>query len=116
MRTARNIAIVALLAVPVAFVPGGGNAARAILAALTLAFLATIALAVRQLYAENRLTVDTLPEGERVLLFGSVGLLMLMAVGADEMLGGGGGLAVLWVTLVAVAVIAIAGVWTRSRA
>jgi hypothetical protein len=30
MRVARNIAIIALLAVPVAFLPGGGEAPRAV--------------------------------------------------------------------------------------
>ena len=36
--------------------------------------------------------------------------------GADELLGGGGFGAVLWVTLLACAVLAIIGVWARSRA
>lgn len=115
MRTPLNVAIVLLLAVPIAFVPGGGNAADALLTALTLAFLATLVLAARQVYRENRLTVDTLPDGERAVLLGAVGALVLMVAGADELLGGGGGGAVLWVTLVACAVVAIAGVWTRAR-
>jgi hypothetical protein len=38
-----------------------------------------------------------------------------MIVGADEMLGGGGFGAVLWVILIACAILAIAGVWTRAR-
>src|SRR5919198_4817280 len=107
MRTARNVAIVALLAVPIAFLPGGGNAASAIVTALTIAFLASLGVAGRQLYRQNRLTVDTLPDGERAVLMGAVGILVLMVVGADELLGGGGAGAVLWVTLVACAVVAI---------
>jgi hypothetical protein len=43
-------------------------------------------------------------------------VIVLMIAGADEMLGGGGLGAVLWVTLLACAVLAIIGVWTRSRA
>ena len=39
-----------------------------------------------------------------------------MIAGADEMLGGGGSGAVIWVTLVACAVLAIIGVWMRSHA
>ena len=38
MRSARNIAIVALIAVPVAFLPGGGQAAEAAVTATELAF------------------------------------------------------------------------------
>ena len=115
MRTVRNIAIIALLAVPIAFLPGGGQAARAVLAALMIAFLATLGFAGRQVYRENRLTFDSLPDDQRAVLLGSVGVLALMVAGADEMLGGGGFGAVLWVMLVAFAVIAIVGVWTRAH-
>jgi hypothetical protein len=115
VRVARNIAIIALLAVPVAFLPGGGQAARGVVAALTLAFLATLGFAGYQLYRNNRLTVDTLPDDQRAVLFGSVGVLVLMVAGADPMLGGGGFGAVLWVTLVACAVIAIISVWNRAH-
>jgi len=115
MRTARNIAIIALMAVPIAFVPGGGQAARAVLAGLMMAFLATLAFAARQIYRENRLTFDSLPDDQRAVLLASIGVIALMVAGADEMLGGGGFGAVLWVMLVALAVIAIIGVWTRAH-
>jgi cbb3-type cytochrome oxidase subunit 3 len=114
-RTLRNIAIIALLAVPVAFLPGGGRAADAVLALLSMAFLAVLAFALRQVYRENRLTFDSLPDDQRAVLLGSVGILALMVAGADEMLGGGGFGAVLWVMLVACSVIAIIGVWTRAH-
>ena len=81
-----------------------------------MAFLATLGFAARQIYRENRLTYDTLPDDQRAVLLGSVGVLVLMVAGADELLGGGGFGAVLWVTLLACAVLAIIGVWTRSRA
>jgi hypothetical protein len=114
-RTLRNIAIIALLAVPVAFLPGGGRAADAVLALLSMAFLAALAFAARQVYRENRLTLDSLPDDQRAVLLGSVGVLALMVAGADEMLGGGGFGAVLWVMLVACSVIAIVGVWMRAH-
>ena len=115
MRTIRNIAIIALIAILVAFLPGGGQAARAAVTVLMMAFLATIGFAARQVYRENRLTYDTLPDDQRAVLLGSLGVIVLMIAGVDEMLGGGGLGAVLWVTLVACAVLAIAGVWTRAR-
>ena len=115
MRVVRNIAIIALLAVPVAFLPGGGQAARTVVTALTMAFLATLGFAAYQVYRNNRLTVDTLPDDQRAVLFGSVGVLALMVAGASPMLGGGGFGAVLWVTLVACAVIAIISVWNRAH-
>ena len=116
MRSARNIAIIALIAVLVAFLPGGGQAAEAAVTVLVLAFLATLGFAARQIYRDNRLTYDTLPDDQRAILLGAVGVIVLMIAGADEMLGGGGLGAVLWVTLLACAVLAIIGVWTRSRA
>ena len=115
LRTLRNIAIVALLAVPVAFVPGGGNAADAVLVALGMAFLASLAVAARQIYRENRLTFDSLPNDQRGVLFGAVGVIVLMIAGAGNLLGGGGLGAVIWVTLMACAVIAIIGVWMRAH-
>jgi hypothetical protein len=116
MRPARNIAIVALVAVPVAFLPGGGQAAEAAITVLMMAFLATLGFAARQVYRENRLTYDTLPDDQRAVLLGSFGVITLMIAGADELLGAGGLRAVLWVTLLACAVVAIVGVWMRSRA
>jgi len=116
MRAVRNITIIVLIAIPVAFLPGGGRVANAVITVLMMAFLATIGFAARQIYRENRLTYDTLPHDQRAVLLGSVGVLVLMVAGADELLGGGGFGAVLWVTLLACAVLAIIGVWTRSRA
>jgi hypothetical protein len=114
-RPLRNVAIIALIAVPVAFLPGGGRAADAVLALLSMAFLAVLAFAARQVYRENRLTLDSLPDDQRAVLLASVGMLALMIAGADEMLGGGGFGAVLWVMLVACSVIAIVGIWTRAH-
>jgi O-antigen ligase len=115
VRTLRNIAIIALVALLVAFLPGGGQAAQAAITVLMMAFLATLGFAARQVYRENRLTFDTLPDDQRAVLLGSLGVIVLMVAGADEMLGGGGFGAVLWVTLIACAVLAIIGVWTRSH-
>jgi hypothetical protein len=114
LRTLRNVAIIAILAVPLAFVPGGGGAADAVLAALGMAFLASLAAAARQVHRENRLTFDSLPDDQRGVLFGALGV-VLMIVGADKLLGGGGLGAVIWVTLMACAVVAIVGVWMRAH-
>lgn len=115
LRTLRNVAIIAVLAVPLAFVPGGGNAAQAVFVTLGMAFLATIAAAARQIHRENRLTFDSLPDDQRAVLFGAIGVIVLMIAGAGKLLGGGGIGAVIWVTLVACAVIAIVGVWMRAH-
>jgi hypothetical protein len=114
MRAARNIAIIALLALIVAVVPGGDNLARAILAALSLLFLALIGFAAWQLYRQNQFAYLQLDERQRVLLVGAIGAIVLMIAGADELTGSGGGL-LLWLAVLGVSIFAIFRVWTEAR-
>lgn len=114
MRTARNIAIIAVLALVVAVVPGGDNAARAILAALSLLFLALIGFAAWQLYRQNRFTYLQLEERQRVLLLGAIGAIVLMIAGADELMDTGVGL-LLWLAVLGASIFAIFRVWTEAR-
>lgn len=114
MRAARNIAIIMLLALGVAFVPGGGNAADAVLTLLTLGFLAGITFFVYTLARENRFTLDTLPDSRRAILYGSIGLIALLIAGTDEFFGSGGGTLV-WIMLLGAAVAGIWRVWLDAR-
>ena len=114
MRTARNIGIILLLALGVAFVPGGGNAADTVLAALFMGFLATIGFLGYRLYVQNQMTLLTLSDGRRALLFGAVGAIALMVVGTDELLGDGLGTLV-WIAVLAASVLAILQVWRDAN-
>jgi hypothetical protein len=114
VRALRNIAIIAALAFAVAAVPGGGNAADAVVTAISIAFLATIAVAGYQLYRSQQMTILSLTDRQRGVLAGAVGLLVLMVAGADEMLDNGLG-ALLWIALVAAAVVAIWRLWVESQ-
>lgn len=114
VRTARNVAIIAVLAVPVAFVPGGGNAAEAILTALLIGFLAGIATIVYTLYRRNQLTLSTLNDSRRAALYGAVGGLALLIAGQDELLDGAGGI-VIWIGLVAACAFVIFAVWREAQ-
>jgi hypothetical protein len=113
VRTARNIAIIAVLALGVAFVPGGGAAADTVLAALFMAFLAALGFLVYRLYMENQLTLATLADGRRALLYGAVGAIALMLAGTDELLDTGGG-TLLWIGVLAISVFAIISVWREA--
>lgn len=115
MQTLRNVAIVMLLALVVAFVPGGGNAAAAILAAITMAFLAAIAWAIFVFSRENQLMLATLSDGRRAILYGAVGLIALLVAGSDEMFESGLG-TIGWIVLLGAAVAAIWRVWLDARA
>ena len=114
MRAARNIAIIALLALIVAVIPGGDNAARAILAAFSLAFLALIGFAAWQLYRQYRFTYLQLDDRQRALLLGAIGAIVLMIAGADELTESGGGL-VIWLAILGASIFAIVRVWTESQ-
>jgi hypothetical protein len=114
MRTARNIAIIALLAVPIAFLPGGGDVADAIFVALTLAFLAGIAAMVYTLFRQNQLTLSTLSDSRRALLYGAVGGLALLVAAQDEMLDWAGGI-VIWIGLIVACAFLIFAVWREAN-
>ena len=114
MRTARNVAIIMLLALAVAFLPGGGNAAAAVLTALTMALLAGIAWMVYTVSRENQLTLATLSDGRRAVLYGAAGLITLLIAGSDKLFSTGGG-TLLWILLLAIAVGAIWRVWMEAN-
>ena len=114
MRVARNIAIIMLLALGVAFVPGGGNVARGILTILTLGFLAGISWFLYSMARENRFTLETLSDGSRAVLYGALGLIALLIAGTDEFFETGGG-TLAWILLLGAAVAGIWRVWLDAR-
>jgi hypothetical protein len=114
MRAARNLAIVMLLALGVAFLPGGGNVAEAVITALTMALLAGIAWMVFTVSRENRLTLASLSDGRRAILYGAIGMLLLLIAGSDRMFASGGG-TLLWILLLAASVAAIWKVWMEAN-
>jgi hypothetical protein len=114
MRAARNVAIILLLALVVAVVPGGDNAARAIGAALSITFLGLIAFTVYQLYRQNSFTFLSLDDRQRGLLYAGLGAIVLMIAGADELLETGAGV-VVWLAVLAAAIFAIYRVVMEAR-
>ncbi len=114
MRTARNIAIILLLALIFDLAPGGGNAAQAILAAVSIGFLLAIGWSGYVFYRQNRLTYLGLTERQRWLLAGSLGAIVLMIAGASELTRTGGG-TLLWIAVLVLAVMTIFKVGTEAR-
>ncbi|MFL5873509.1 MAG: hypothetical protein ACJ75T_08560 [Solirubrobacterales bacterium] len=114
MRTARNVAIVMLLALVVAFIPGGGNVAEAVITALTMALLAGVAWMVYTLSRENQLTLATLTDARRAILYGAVGMILLLIAGTDKLFSSGGG-TLLWIVLLAASIAAIWRVWMDAN-
>lgn len=114
MRTLRNAAIVMLLAFLVAFAPAGGNAADTILTAITMAFLAAIAWAIFVASRQNQLTLATLSDGRRAILYAALGLIALLISGSDELFATGGG-TLAWILLLGASVAAIWRIWIEAN-
>jgi len=114
VRNLRNVAIIMLLAVVVAFAPAGGNVADAILTAITMCFLAAIAWTVFVLSRQNQLTLASLTDGRRAILYAALGLIALLVAGSDELFSSGGG-TLAWILLLGAAVAAIWRVWTEAN-
>lgn len=114
MRNVRNAAIVMVLALGVAFLPSGGNVAEAVLTAITMGFLAALAWMLFVLGRQNQLTLATLSDGRRAVLYGALGMIALLIAGADELFSSGGG-TLLWILLLGGSVAAIWRVWIDAN-
>ena len=114
MRALRNIAIICLLALVVAGVPGGDNAAQAVSAAMGIVFLALIAVGGWQLYRQHRFAYMSLDERRRAIFVGSLGAIVLMIAGADEMTDTGGGLLV-WIGVLSLSVFFVVRTWLEAQ-
>lgn len=114
MRAARNLGIIMLLALPIAFMPNGDNAAEALLTALTMGLLAGIAWMLYTLSRQNQLTLATLSDGRRAILYGAFGLIALLIAGSDKMFATGGG-TVLWLLLFAASAAAVWRIWMEAN-
>jgi hypothetical protein len=114
VRNLRNVAIVLLLAMVVAFTPTGGNVAEAILTAITMGFLAAIAWMVFVAGRQNQLTLATLTDARRAILYAALGMIALLIAGSDEMTSTGGG-TLAWIVLLGASVAAIWRIWIDAN-
>jgi hypothetical protein len=115
VKTARNVAIVALIAAAVYLLPSGGQVAHTFEALLYIGFGVAIGYLGLRLYREHRVALHSLGDRDRGLLYGSVagGLFVYMArlrmwqTGIGELL---------WFVLVGGIVYALIVVFRRWRA
>ena len=115
MKHVRNVAIILLLALVVAAVPGGGEIAEAIVATITIGFLVLIGFAGYQFYRQNRLAYVSLEERWRAILLCALGAIVLMIAGADELLETGLGLFA-WLAVLGLSIYALVRVYQESQA
>ncbi len=113
LQNIRNIGIILALAAAVDFLPGGGNAAAAVLTALTMAFLAAIAWLLFRVYNEQQLTISGLNDARKAGLFGAVGAIALLTVAYSDFQSWEGGI-VVWIALVGACLGAIFMIWRSA--
>jgi hypothetical protein len=114
MRTARNIAIVVVIAAAVYLLPGGGRAASTFESALWVAFGVGIGYLGLRLYREHHMSLYGLGDRHRGLLYGAMAL-GVFAWAARRRLWETGSGELLWFVLVGCVVYALLTVFRHSR-
>lgn len=115
MTFVRNLAIVALLALGIVLIPGGGRGLDVVLTVLSIAFFAAIALLGVRLYREHRFSLDALTTQQRLVLYGSVGLAFLTFTATERLFDAGGVGVLAWLALLAGCSVGVFWVFAQSR-
>ena len=114
MRALRNVAIIALLALAITVLPGGGNVVDGILLALSLIFSGALIMLAVRFWRENSLSRDAMTDRQRGLIYSALGAIALMVVGADELLSTGFG-TVAWVAILVASAWLIFNTWREAN-
>jgi hypothetical protein len=115
MQFAWKLGVVALVALVLVVLPGGGNALDVVLALLSIIFLTAIVLLGYRFYNQYRLDIDTLEPNTRLALYGSIGLAILTVVATDRLFDVGGPGIIAWFALLALCSYGIYWVWLQYR-
>jgi len=110
-----KLGVVALIALALVVLPGGGSALDVVLSLLTIIFLSAIAFLGYRLYRQYRLDLDGLEPNTRLALYGSVGLAILTVVATDRLFDVGGAGVIGWFALLALCSYGIYWVWLQYR-
>jgi surface polysaccharide O-acyltransferase-like enzyme len=110
-----KLGVVALIALALVALPGGGSALDAALTLLTVIFFAVIALVVYRFYRQYRIDLETLSDMLRLVLYGSIGLALLTFTATGRLFDAGGAGLLVWFALLALASYGLFFVWTRYR-
>lgn len=115
MKTAAKFGIIALVALALTVLPGGGSALDVTLTLLTIAFFAAIVLLGARLYREYRVELDTLESSQRLILYGSIALAFLTFTATNRLFDEGGIGVLAWLALLGLGSYGVFWVWSRYR-
>ena len=115
MQTAWKFGLVALIALVLYLLPGGGSALEVMLTILTIGFFVAIAFLGYRLYRQYGFELDALEKNHRGVLYGSVALAFLTFTATDRLFGVGGAGVLAWLALLGLCSYGVFWVWTQSR-
>jgi hypothetical protein len=107
--------VIALIALGLVVLPGGGATLDVVLTLLTVAFFAAIVALLYRFYRQYRIDLESLSDMLRLVLYGSIGLALLTFTATDRLFDTGGAGVVVWFALLALASYGLFFVWTRYR-
>jgi hypothetical protein len=113
-KTARNVAIILLLAAAIEFLPGGTRAANTFAAILTVGFAGGLGYMGVRLYREHRLDIYGLGDRHRALLYGAIAVGVVTIAAKTRMWQTGFGEFV-WFVLIGMVVYTLFAVYRFAR-
>jgi hypothetical protein len=114
LATARNILIILAIAALVDLLPGGGTGASVALQAVYLVFLATLGWFAAMMYRQHRMTLYSLGERRRVMLYVAVAVAVVVLTGTTRLWQTSAG-QVAWLVLLGAAVYAVIAIFWMVR-
>jgi len=115
MRQVRNWAIIALIALAIVALPGGGPTLNVVLAVVSIAFFAGIALFAYRMWNEHRFTMDSLSDRQRLVLYGSIGVALLDFTATSRLFNAGGLGVLVWLVLLGLCSYGVMWVYVSYR-
>jgi len=115
VQTAWKFGVIALIALVLVVLPGGGRLLDVLLTALTIAFFAAIAILVARMYRQYRLDLETIDSTLRLALYGSLAIAVLTFTATDRLFNSGGAGVLVWFLLLALASYGLFWAWTHYR-
>jgi uncharacterized protein involved in cysteine biosynthesis len=115
VRTALNFAIIALVALVLFLLPGGGNALNAVLTVLTIGFFVAIALLGYRLFRQYRFEIESLETSQRAVLYSAIGVAFLTFTATNRLFNLGGVGVLAWLALLGAASYGVFWVFSRYR-
>lgn len=114
LATARNIAIVLVVAALVVVIPGGGTGATVALQAVSLLFVATLGWFASVMYRQHRTTLYSLGDRRRALLYVALGVAAVTLTATSRLWKTGAG-SLAWLLLIGAAAYVVFAVFWAAR-